>query len=318
MICIGVFMLLVSLYGALPRSTMKIDTYILLNCLLGMLVNATQTIPYFGTTTSISVMLNYSYSMTQGSNFGLKCMKYMLLVSNLMFMVIGILMIYMGDMVVSIYDDFKIFIKPQYFSPAFFMVCIGAFVLLVSLYGCIGAILHSTMMINTYIFLMCVLVILEIATAVTAFTKRYDIDTFINNSMYRSMNFYKTDAQFTNSWNFIQNKFLCCGVHDINDWSMYNITETTIVFGTNAFGIPKSCCAVPDCTAIVITGCRNYISSVISESGFVLEFFAVCVAITQFLGIGFGHILAKTIKQAESKNKIIRQQITYDKLILYK
>ncbi|KAK4876410.1 hypothetical protein RN001_012832 [Aquatica leii] len=255
-----------------------------------------------------------NYKMTENSDLGLKCLKYMLLVSNLMFMSVGILLILMGDTVVSIYDDFEIFLETHYFSPALFMISIGAIILLVSLYGCVGAVLHSTLTINVYTLLMCILLILEIAASITAFAKRHDIDTFISDSMYNSMNFFKNDTEVADSWNYIQKEFVCCGVHSIKDWSDYNITEIMVQGLT--FGIPKSCCRYASCTDAFSKGCWDYISSMISESGFLLGTSAIFVAIIQFLGIAFGNMLAKTIRRVKSKEEMLRQErnMLYDKI----
>ncbi|KAF5307887.1 hypothetical protein FQR65_LT06454 [Abscondita terminalis] len=230
--------------------------------------------------------------------------------------IIGVLLILMGDSIVEIYNDLDIFIESHYFSPALFSISIGSIILLVSLFGCIGALMRSTMAVNIYTLFMCILLILEIAAAITAFVKRQDIETLINTSMYHSMNFYKNDTDYAESWNYIQYQFSCCGVHNFTDWTIHKIDEANIVIGSEVVGLPKSCCANRECIAAFGRGCLDYITTVISASGFLLGIGALSVSIVQIMGIVFGTMLVKTIRQVKSREEMIRQQrnMLYDQI----
>lgn len=61
---------------------------------------------------------------------------------------VGFLLISIGTTVVTIYSDFNGFLDEYYFSPAKLTTAIGIIILLVSFFGCIGALKQSTCLIN--------------------------------------------------------------------------------------------------------------------------------------------------------------------------
>lgn len=58
------------------------------------------------------------------------------------------MIISIGVTIQTIYADFEIFIDDHFMSPPTLMVAIGILLLLVSSFGCVGAIRESTMLIN--------------------------------------------------------------------------------------------------------------------------------------------------------------------------
>ncbi|KAF2901381.1 hypothetical protein ILUMI_04805 [Ignelater luminosus] len=136
--------------------------------------------------------------------------------------------------------------------------------------------------------------------------------------MYGTLNEYGENTVVTESWDFTQERLMCCGVRDVQDWSSRKINGTEVTIGSKTFGIPKSCCSYPNCDTAYEHGCLDRITFIISECSVMLGTGAICVALVQILGIIFAHMLAKAIRRVKTTREVKRQlkrQEIYEHLI---
>lgn len=245
--------------------------------------------------------------MTENLEFGMKCIKYMLCVSNFMFVIIGILMIVIGSSVTQVYSEFELFLESHHFSPAALIISVGIIMCIVSLFGCIGAWRRSTFLVNFYTLLLCILFILEISAAIVAYVKRNSIEESIEFEMRNSMWDYNKSKTATEGWDFVQDRLACCGVHKMEDWASHEISGTLITIENRTFTIPKSCCVTSYCLYVFSTGCLNKVAYIISESAFMIGTGGFCVALVQLLGIVFGNMLARNIRRIKTREEMNRQ-----------
>ncbi|KAF5307886.1 hypothetical protein FQR65_LT06453 [Abscondita terminalis] len=261
--------------------------------------------------------------MAQNMDVGMKCIKYMLFVSNFMFVMVGFLLISIGTTISSIYTDFEIFMEAHHFKPAQLIVAIGIIIFFVSMFGCIGAIKESTFLVNMFGILLSILLILEISAAIAAYVMRSDITDSIENNMFDTLKDYRKDEDARDSWDFMQDRLGCCGVHKTFDWRNIPVQNGTSVEGPNGynFTVPTSCCKYIDCkyNSVYEYGCLDRLSSIVSESALMLGVGASCVALVQLLGVTFAFMLAKTIRRVKTEEELRRQenrQRIYEQLVL--
>lgn len=61
---------------------------------------------------------------------------------------VGFLLISIGSTINAIYYDFELFMETHHFKPAQLMIAVGVIIFFVAMFGCIGAIKESTMLVN--------------------------------------------------------------------------------------------------------------------------------------------------------------------------
>ncbi|KAK4876411.1 hypothetical protein RN001_012833 [Aquatica leii] len=260
--------------------------------------------------------------MNQPMDIGMRCIKYMLFVSNFMFVMVGFLLISIGTTISTIYSDFELFMEAHHFKPAQLIVAIGIIIFLVSMFGCIGAIRESTFLVNLFGMFLSILLILEISAAIAAYVMRSDISEGIEENMLEALDEYKTMYNAKESWDFMQDRLACCGVHQPYDWKDVKIENgTNTGFNGYKFNVPYSCCKYFECQndEIYTHGCLDRLSNIVSESALLLGIGATCVALVQFLGVVFAFMLAKTIRRVKTDEEMRRQenrQRIYEQLAL--
>ncbi|XP_077283916.1 tetraspanin 29Fb [Arctopsyche grandis] len=243
-------------------------------------------------------------------NLGMKCIKYMLLTVNAMFLLTATLIIMIGVTIHSLYGNFTYFIEAAYFSPASLLIAIGIIMLIVSLFGCFGAAKESTCLINIFSLLLSLVFIMEISAAIAAYSLPSGLNEMISGNLNDSMQLYGENTMATKELDVLQSKWICCGVNDYKEW------ENT-PYG-NKLGddfVPKSCCGHSehgescDITDVAKSGCLRQMKDIISNSAILLGTGSLTVAFIQFIGIVFSIMLAKAIRQAKTERERRRWEI---------
>lgn len=235
--------------------------------------------------------------MAQDADVGLKCIKYMLFTTNFLFAMIGFLLISVGSTITAIYGDFELFMETHYFSPATLLIAIGVIIFFVSLFGCFGAIRKSVLIVNFYALLLAIILVLEISAAGAAYTMRSDISNYIEKRMENSMQFYAEETYEKSSWDFLQQRLQCCGIHNSTDWQKY-------------LGQPPESCNYykSDSTWRYQTGCLNKLTFIVSECASLVGTGGLCLAVVQLLGVVFALMLAKSIRRLKTEAEMQRQE----------
>lgn len=57
------------------------------------------------------------------------------------------MIISVGTTIYAVYEDFRHFLDPSYFSPATILIVVGALIFIIAFFGCCGAIKESTCMV---------------------------------------------------------------------------------------------------------------------------------------------------------------------------
>ncbi|EFA09586.1 CD63 antigen [Tribolium castaneum] len=262
--------------------------------------------------------------MADDIDVGMKCIKYMLFVSNFMFVMIGFLLISIGSTIKAIYGDFEQFMEVHYFSPSILAIVIGVVIFFVAIFGCVGAIKESTCLINLFGFFLSILLIMEISAAIAAYAMRSQIETSIRLKMTESFSNYENDDYDRNIWDFTQQRLFCCGIDGASDWSpIFSSTSAAptssaaLTTATEMWQGPPSCCrpryrydephSCPR-NKVFKDGCLDALTYIVSESALLLGCGALAVAFIQLLGIIFAWMLAKAVRRLKTQKLIERDQ----------
>ncbi|XP_030561550.1 CD63 antigen [Drosophila novamexicana] len=228
--------------------------------------------------------------------------KYTLFGFNLIFLITGIILIAVGAGVGAVYTGYEIFLASKFFSIPTFLIVIGAFIIVITFFGCWGALKENYCLILSFSVMLFIIFILELAAGISGYVLRSDAVSLIRTSLDESMSSYKNTTQnpTTALWDDMQRDFNCCGIDNSTDWQkVLNNTE-----------LPLSCCKIP-VGAIGTFSCMNDINNVyLNENGGCLSGFAdyisahavslgaagVVIAVLQFFGVIFACYIAREIK----------------------
>ncbi|XP_001355802.2 CD63 antigen [Drosophila pseudoobscura] len=228
--------------------------------------------------------------------------KYTLFGFNLIFLITGIILIAVGAGVGAVYTGYELFLAGKFFSIPTFLIVIGAFIIVITFFGCWGALKENYCLVLSFSIMLAIIFILELSAGISGYVLRNDASSLIKTSLTESLKDYNTFTQSptTALWDDVQHDFNCCGVSDYKDWA---------VTYPNA-SLPISCCTIPVGAAGTFScfnnftsegvrhtnGCLDGFSNYIASHAVSLGAAGVVIAVLQFFGVIFACYIAREIK----------------------
>lgn len=226
----------------------------------------------------------------------MKCIKILLFVFNLLFVIAGIGLIATGAYVNIKMDEYYDFFGKEYLGPGILVIIVGVLIFLIAFFGCCGAIRENYCLTMTFAVSLAIIFILEIAGGITGFVLRDKIEDDVKGVLTDAMRNYNESHHegVTKSWNKLQEEFSCCGVNNYTDW---NTTR-----GLSA--PPVSCCAKIPCTpsfddpsSIYTDPCAGQIEDWLKGKVAIIGGVGIGLAFVQVVGVMFACCLARAIRK---------------------
>lgn len=243
-------------------------------------------------------------------NMGMKCIKYFLIVINALFLLTSLLLITVGRTIQSIYSDFSHFLDDHFMSVPALLVGVGAVMMVVALFGVVGAFKESTMLTNIYGLLLALVFIVEVVAAVYAIVMQGEVYKMLSRTMNESIWAYPEYDEAATAVDFMQRNLQCCGVTNISDWN--DVLPIPDDANENDIFVPSSCCPDNPTTCrdnYFREGCLHRMEFIISQSAMIIATGATTVAFVQILGVISAFMLAKTIRRTKSLREARRWQL---------
>lgn len=233
---------------------------------------------------------------------GTTTIKYLLFFFNFLFFVSGIIILTIGAVVKANEPSYASLTGKDVFGVSILLIVVGVFVVIITFFGCCGAIRESRCMLLTFAGLLSLIFVMEFAAGIAAFVYRDDLVNESEKELRQSMKNYNTTAETTatKEWDSMQKTLKCCGAHNYTDWSTDNIF-------TNG-SVPISCCievksgcgdskaTQPNPEGIYQQGCVDKIVHEISSQALIIGGIGIGIAFIQILGIIFACCLASALK----------------------
>jgi len=224
-------------------------------------------------------------------------LKTILVVFNLIFALVGLVLMGFGVFVQVEAKDYLNFLGNNYTNTPVFIIVLGAIIFVVAFFGCCGAIKENKCLMYTYGFLLFVILIAQIGAGIAAFLLKGDLNSAIETNMKEGMKNYGADGfeGVTVTWDTVQRGFDCCGVRKWEEWK--NVTTT----GLPAGQVPESCCKVeekgcgenPSAETVNDKGCFDTFSKDFTDNLNYVGVTALCVAAAEVLIISLACCLGK-------------------------
>uniref|UniRef100_A0A4W4HJ65 Tetraspanin n=1 Tax=Electrophorus electricus TaxID=8005 RepID=A0A4W4HJ65_ELEEL len=128
-------------------------------------------------------------------------------------------------------------------DPALLLLAVGSLMFLITFLGCFGALRDGSVLLKMFLGILLVVFLLQITAAVLGFLFSDMVHTRTELLMKKAIALYREDMDLENVIDFVQKKFLCCGVDYYTDWSQnayFNCSDNNP--SLEACGVPFSCC----------------------------------------------------------------------------
>jgi len=165
---------------------------------------------------------------------GMKFIKYLLFLFNLLFFIAGVVLIIAGTLIQTRFNaDFAFFEGDAVNYVAIIIIGIGLIIFTIGFFGCCGAYKENHCLLLTFSVLLGFVFVLEIGAAITAHLMRTKIDKLIRHTMVHSSKNYPVGKVVKDAWDVMQRQYSCCGARNYTDWSEnVHLNQS----------VPDSCC----------------------------------------------------------------------------
>ncbi|KAI5626674.1 hypothetical protein C0J50_13963, partial [Silurus asotus] len=128
-------------------------------------------------------------------------------------------------------------------DPALLLLTVGSLTFFITFLGCFGALRDSVVLLKMFLGILMIILFLQIAAAVLGFLFSDLVLRRTELLMKKAIVLYREDMDLENVIDFVQKKFLCCGVNYYSDWSQNMYFNCSVNNPSlEACGVPFSCC----------------------------------------------------------------------------
>ncbi|XP_055616423.1 tetraspanin-2 [Toxorhynchites rutilus septentrionalis] len=179
--------------------------------------------------------------------------KYLVILMNLLFWIIGLAIISLAiwmltdpTFLISMTQNEK-----NYFIGLYIFLVVGGLMLTIALLGCCGAYKESQCMLFSFFSCLLIVLVAEVAAGAWSYHNSEKLETFVRAAVKEAVqDEYSVVASRTTALDSIQKYFHCCGAEGPNDWqsSVYNNADRSSFLNIAisklniAYKVPKTCC----------------------------------------------------------------------------
>ncbi|XP_071329627.1 tetraspanin-10 [Trachinotus anak] len=182
---------------------------------------------------------HYSYSLMD------YFLKYFLFLCNLVFTVLGLVVIGLGMWGLITKESFaQEKIGSISTDPMLMLVTLGLLLTMLCLSGCVGAIRENCCLLKLFSAAVLVLITAQVLAAILAYNLQDQIVGYLRTGMLTAIARYQDDLDLRFITDEIQSNLQCCGADNYRDWEV-NIYYNCSAPGVLACGVPATCCVDP-------------------------------------------------------------------------
>ncbi|XP_074552477.1 tetraspanin-10 [Halichoeres trimaculatus] len=172
-------------------------------------------------------------------------LKYALFLCNLLFTVLGLMVLGVGMWGLVSKESFaQEKIGSIGSDPMLLIVAMGLLLTLLCLSGCVGAIRENCTLLRVFSAAVLVLITAQVLATIVAYSLQDQIGNYLQSGMITAMVRYQDDLDLRFIMDEIQSNLQCCGADDYRDWEI-NLYYNCSAPGILACGVPATCCVDP-------------------------------------------------------------------------
>ncbi|KAM6957756.1 tetraspanin-10 [Aplochiton taeniatus] len=171
--------------------------------------------------------------------------KYILFMSNLLFTVLGLVVLVLGLWGLISKESFaQEKVGGIGTDPMLVFLTVGFLLSMLCLAGCVGALRENCRLLQLFSGLVLVLVTAQVLVAIVAYSLQGEIQGYLRSGMLSAMVRYQDDLDLRFITDEIQTGLQCCGADNYRDWEV-NMYYNCSAPGVLACGVPATCCVDP-------------------------------------------------------------------------
>uniref|UniRef100_A0A673VVS0 Tetraspanin n=1 Tax=Salmo trutta TaxID=8032 RepID=A0A673VVS0_SALTR len=177
-------------------------------------------------------------------------LKYPLFFSNLLFTVLGLVVLALGLWGLINKESFaQEKIGQISTDPMLVFVMLGLVLSTLCLSGCVGALRENCCLLQVFSATVLLLVAAQVLAAIVAYSLQVQIEGYLRSGMLAAMVRYQDDLDLRFITDEIQIGLQCCGADNYRDWEV-NMYYNCSAPGVLSCGVPATCCVDPleNCT----------------------------------------------------------------------
>uniref|UniRef100_A0AAY5K9Z0 Tetraspanin-10 n=1 Tax=Esox lucius TaxID=8010 RepID=A0AAY5K9Z0_ESOLU len=172
-------------------------------------------------------------------------LKFLLFFSNLLFTVLGLVVLAVGLWGLINKESFaQEKIGQIATDPMLVFVALGLLLSTLCLSGCVGALRENCCLLRVFSAAVLVLVTAQTLVAIVAYTLQGQIEGYLRSGMLVAMARYQDDLDLRFITDEIQIGLQCCGADNYRDWEI-NMYYNCSAPGVLSCGVPATCCVDP-------------------------------------------------------------------------
>uniref|UniRef100_UPI00358EC803 CD63 antigen-like n=1 Tax=Myxine glutinosa TaxID=7769 RepID=UPI00358EC803 len=236
---------------------------------------------------------------------GMKIVKYLLFVFNLLFWLSGLVLIIIGAVVQAKVGSSGELGHDVGSGAPILLIVVGSVIFIVAFFGCCGAVRESRCMLGTFIGLLVIILVVEIAAAIAAFVYKDRVKGLVDTELKKSLDSYPTKKK--KLIDDLQHDMQCCGAQGYKDYE-------DLPKWTTKTDVPASCCldmSNSTCNkgitlqppqvaekSVYIRGCSNVVEEFLQTHLKWIAAVLLAIGIAQILGVVLACVLICGIHQA--------------------
>lgn len=173
------------------------------------------------------------------------CVKYILFALNVLFWLLGLVMVIIGAYARAIKSYGELGSKlPWFMDPANLFIIVGVIIFTLAFLGCLGSLRENIIILKIFEYVIDLLLLVEIAMAIYIYVDRKRVQDTIENFLKPTIPKYRDDVDFQSIIDWTQETVKCCGIRNYDDWDeniYFNCTATS-KDNLERCGVPFSCC----------------------------------------------------------------------------
>jgi len=231
-----------------------------------------------------------------GVEGGMKCVKFLLFFFNFIFWLCGLALIIVGILVQVTFHKTLMIKDASASAIPIVIIVVGVVIFFIAFFGCCGAWKENYCMVTTFVILLSLIIIVEIAAAIAGYIYRGKVSAIVQESLTEMITKYN-NTEIEKAVNQLQKDLKCCGVSNYTDW------KDTFPGGNS---VPDTCCvnfttscgvgAMTDPDKLYKEGCRSAVEALLKKNIQWIIVAALIIAFLQIMGVVFSCMLMRGIR----------------------
>ncbi|NWU91917.1 CD82 protein, partial [Upupa epops] len=173
----------------------------------------------------------------------LKVTKYFLFLFNLLFFLLGAVILGFGVWILADKTSFIAVLQmssPSLKTGAYILIGVGALTMLMGFLGCVGAVNEIRCLLGLYFTCLMVILITQVAAGLVIYFQKETLKEELNRVVGELIESYdpadEDSSNLQHAWDYVQRQITCCGWTGAKDWE-----KNDLLINTNMTEYPCSC-----------------------------------------------------------------------------